>query len=82
MKVTLASFAKKQVVPVWGTSNYILHIPKYGTHKRTTQTPTIGGGEVHVPKSLRSDNLKSSVAKELISKLRKHKQKGSGMAVI
>jgi len=83
MKVQLASFAQKTIVPVWGTSNYVLHIPKYGTYKRTTQTPIIGGGqEVKCPKSLNSDNLKSTAAKQLIAKLKKHRSKGSGVAVI
>ena len=27
MKFTLASFQPKAIVPVWGTSNYVLHIP-------------------------------------------------------
>jgi hypothetical protein len=83
MKVTLAAFASPSVVPVWGTSNYILHIPKYGNHKRTTQTPTIGGGSrAETPKQLKTDHLKSAAAKNLISKLKKHRLKGSGVAVI
>jgi len=84
MKVQLASFAQKTVVPVWGTSNYVLHIPKYGTYKRTTQTPVIGGGgeEMKCPKSLKPDHLKSTAAKQLISKLKKHRSRGAGVAVI
>ena len=83
MKVTLAAFAQKQIVPVWGTSNYVLHIPHYGTYKRTTQTAIVGGGkEINTPSHLKPDYLKNSAAKHLISKLKKHKSRGSGMAVI
>lgn len=82
MKVTLASFAKKSIIPVWGTSNYVVHVPKYGTHKRTTITPITGGEHpISTPKHLKVDNLKQSAAKNLISKLKKHRQ-GSGVAVI
>jgi len=76
MKFLLASFAPKTIVPVWGTSNYILHIPKRGTYKRTTQTPAIGGEMCKV------DNIKRHVSKSLSSRLGKHNKKGSGMAVI
>jgi len=81
MKVILASFAQKAIVPVWGTSNYILHIPKVGTNKSITITPNVGG-ELKVPTQLKPDSLKSNAAKSLVSKLKKHRSKGSGIAVI
>ena len=76
MKFLLAAYAPKQIVPVWGTSNYILHIPQPGTSRRTTQTPSIGGAHLNI------DNIKKNVAKTLASKLRNHNKKGGGMAVI
>jgi len=89
MKFLLASFAPKQSVPVWGTSNYILHIPKTGTYRRTTQTPAIGGqmcdGQRYAtphPEKIKVDNIKRNVAKSLSSRLGRHNRKGSGMAVI
>jgi len=91
MKVLLASYAPRQAIGVWGTSNYILHVPRVGTHKRTIQTPNVGGGiedydvanKIYTPhpKQLKVDTIKSNVAKGLAGKL-KSRGVGKGMAVI
>lgn len=94
MKVMLASYAQPDIIPVWGTSNYILHIPKTGTSRRVTVTPTVGGGscggsatnanELYVPRpnSINVDNIRANVAKGLAGKLKNRGVRGRGIAVI
>ena len=98
MRVLLAQYAPRKSVPVWGTSNYVIQMPQYSSHKRVTQTPMVGGmmgdtgsntmspagNQYYVPnpKSIRVDTIKANTAKSLARKLKHRGVRGGGMAVI